>query len=70
MKDSGMSYRYITKYFNDNNILTHTGKKWNVSGNSVHSVLKKYKERIERLKILNRQYEAVWGKMEVWWEKN
>ena len=70
MKDSGMSYRRITKYLNDNNILTHTGKKWNASGNSVHSVLKKYKERIKRLKLLNREYEAVWGKMEVWWEKN
>jgi len=41
MKDSGMSYKHITKYLNNNNILTHTGKEaGGVSGNSVHSVLK------------------------------
>jgi hypothetical protein len=70
MKDSGISYRSITKYLNENNILTHTGKKWGASGNSIHSVLKKYKERIERLKLLNREYDPVWGKMEVRWERN
>ena len=44
MKDSGMSYKHVTKYLNNNNILTHTGKRWGVSGNSVHSVKKKHRK--------------------------
>ena len=68
MKDSGMSYRGITKYLNDNNILTHTGKKWGASGNSVHSVIKKNKERIEKLKLLNREYAMVWSRMKIKYE--
>ena len=50
MKDSGMSYKHITKYLNNNNILTHTGKRWGVSGNSVHSVLKKKYRKTEKVK--------------------
>ena len=63
MKDSGMSCKRITKYLNDNNILTHTGKRWGVSGNSVHSVLKKTIERQRKLKILDKEYEVVWSRM-------
>jgi hypothetical protein len=59
----------ITKYLNERGIPTHTGKKWGVTGNTVYSVLKKYRERLKRLELLNREYEPVWGKMEVRWEK-
>ena len=45
MHDRGMSYRQITKLLNEKNIPTHKGKKWGVSGNSVYSVLKKYRQR-------------------------
>ena len=70
LHDDGWSYRRITKHLNENGIPTHTGKEWGVTGNSVYSVLKKYKARLERLELLNREYEPVWGKMEVRWEKN
>ena len=50
---------------NNKGILTHTGKTWGETGNSVYSVLKKYKEREERLELINTEYEPVWGKMEI-----
>ena len=65
MKDSGMSYRRITKYLNENNILTHTGKIWGESGNSVYSVLKRHKERIDRIAYRDKKYEPVWSKMTI-----
>lgn len=69
LNEEGLSYRRITKYLNERGIPTHTGKKWGITGNSVYSVLKKYKERRKKLELLNREYEPVWGKMEVRWEK-
>ena len=65
MKDSGMSYRQISKYLNENNIPTHTGKKWGLSGNSVYSVLKRHKERIDRIACRDKKYEPVWSKMKI-----
>ena len=70
LHDSGMSYRRITKLLNKKGIKTHTGKEWGETGNSVYSVLKKYRQREERLELLNREYELEWGTMEVKWEKN
>ena len=64
-----MSYRRITKLLNKNGIKTHTGKEWGETGNSVYSVLKKYRLREERLQLLNKEYELEWGTMEVKWEK-
>ena len=52
-----MSYRRITKLLNKKGIKTHTGKEWGETGNSVYSVLKKYRLREERLELLNREYE-------------
>ena len=63
MNDSGMSYRRITKYLNENNIPTHTGKKWGVTGNSVYSVLKRYRERLDTIEYQNRDYEPKWSEM-------
>ena len=53
----GWGYRKITKKFNDEwKIKTHTGKKWGKTGNSVYSVLKRFKEREERLILVKKQY--------------
>ena len=41
MQDRVMSCRQITELLNEKNIPTHKGKKWDVFGNSVYSVLKK-----------------------------
>ena len=70
MKDSGMSYRQITKYLNQNNIPTHTGKRWGETGNSVYSVLKRHKERMDRSAYRNKKYELVWSKMKTVTEIN
>ena len=63
LQDSGMSYRRITKLLNKKGIKTHTGKEWSISGSSVHSVLKKYRQREERLELINKEYELEWGTM-------
>ena len=70
LHDSGMSYRRITKLLNKKGIKTHTGKEWGETGNSVYSVLKKYRQREERLELLNKEYELEWNDMEIKWEKN
>lgn len=50
MHDScGMSYRKISKWLNRSGIKTHQGNTWGVTGNSVYSVLKRMKEREQRL---------------------
>lgn len=41
LHDEGWGYRRITKHLNNKRILTHTGKTWVETGNSVYSVLKK-----------------------------
>ena len=61
--DKGLSYRRITKQLNDKGITTHKGNQWGVSGNSVYSVLKRYKEREERIKYKNKKYEPTYSKM-------
>ena len=65
MKDSGMSFRQITKYLNQHNIPTHTGKRWGETGNSVYSVIKRHKERIDRIVYRDKKYEPVWSKMKI-----
>ena len=67
LHDTGMSYRRITKLLNKKGIKTHTGKEWGETGNSVYSVLKKYRQREERLELLNKEYELEWGKMRIEW---
>ena len=55
----GWSYRKITKKFNDEwKIKTHKGKTWGVTGNSVYSVLKRFKEREERMNLENKKYDT------------
>ena len=43
LHDSGLGYRKISRHLNTQKITTHKGKRWGVSGNSVHSVLKKHR---------------------------
>ena len=64
----GLGYRKISHYLNDKGILTNKGKKW--GGNNVYSVLKRHKEREDRIKYMNKEYEPEWSKMEIKWEKN
>ncbi len=65
-----MSYRRITKHLNDKGITTHRGKAWGVTGNSAYSVLKRHKQRENRLEDMQRVYESEWGRMKVIWERN
>ena len=68
--DKGLSYKRITKYLNAKGIKTPRGKTFGAFGNSVHSILKKYKLRQERLKKINRDYEEVGSEMSVKWLNN
>mgnify|MGYP000554220012 FL=1 len=63
LRDEGLSYRRVSKYLNDRNILTPKNKEWSVSGSSVYSVIKRYRERVERLELRNKRYEPVRSKM-------
>ena len=68
LHDSGLGYRKISHYLNDKGIFTNKGKKW--GGNNVYSVLKRHKEREDRIEYVNKEYEPEWSKMEAKWEKN
>ena len=68
LHESGLGYRKIAKHLNELGLTTHKGKEW--GGNNVYAVLKRHKEREERLEFINREYEPEWSKMEVRWENN
>ena len=68
LRKEGLGYRKIAKHLNENGLTTQNGKKW--GGNNVYAVLKRHKEREKRLEFINKEYEPIWGKMEVKWEKN
>jgi len=61
LHESGLGYRKISQILNQKNIKTSKGNTW--KNTQVHSVLKRYRERQERLELMNRVYEPVWGKM-------
>ena len=63
LHQSGFGYRKIAHKLNAENITTYKGKRWGC--NNVYSVLKRYKEREDRLEFMNREYEPVWSKMHV-----
>jgi hypothetical protein len=51
-----LGYRKISHYLNEKNILTERGNRW--ESNYVYSVLKRYKERQNRIRnIINKKYE-------------
>ena len=66
--EAGLGYRKISKILNDKGIKTSKKNTW--TNTKVFSVLKKYKERRERLELINKEYELEWRTMEVKWEKN
>jgi hypothetical protein len=61
LKESSIGYRKISYYLNDKEILTNKGNRWGAS--NVYSVLKRHKERNERIEYMDREYEPAWGKM-------
>ena len=63
LHDDGMGYRKISHYLNERGINTHKGNRW--TNTQVFSVLKRYRERQERLAFIEKEYEPVWGKMEL-----
>ena len=68
LRDEGLGYRKISKILNDKGIKTSKGNTW--TNAKVFSVIKRFRERQERLDLLNREYEPVWGKMEVRSKRN
>ena len=63
LKEKGLGYRKISNLLNERDIKTSKGNTW--TNAKVFSVLKRYREREERLELINREYEPVWGKMKV-----
>ena len=57
----GLGYRKIAEILNERGIKTKNDKKW--TNGLVHSVLKRYSERKERLAFREKQYPLVRGKM-------
>ena len=47
--EKGMSWRRISSWLNRSGIKTHRGKTWSETGSSVHSVIKRMKQREDRL---------------------
>ena len=54
-----MSWRRISSWLNRSGIKTHRGKTWSKTGSSVHSVIKRMRQREERIKnVRNKKYET------------
>ena len=60
-REDGLGYRRIANLLNENGLTTASGKKW--SSAFVYSVIKRYGERQERLRIRNLQYPLTYSKM-------
>ena len=57
--EKGWGYKRITHWLNRSGIKTHRGKTWTKTGSSVHSVIKRMREREERIKnVRNKKYET------------
>ena len=57
----GLGYRRIAKVLNEKGLTTEEGHLW--KNTNVYSVLKRYSERQERLKLRRKKYPLVRGKM-------
>ena len=53
--EKGMSWRRISSWLNRSGIKTHRGKTWPKTGSSVHSVIKRMRQREERIKNIRHQ---------------
>ena len=67
LHESGLGYRRIAQHLNSKNITTFTGKEW--KGNHVFAVLKRYRQREERLSRREEVFEPEISKFEVRYEK-
>ena len=65
LHDGGMGYRRIAKHLNELGVKTIRGNEW--GSNNVHSVLKRNRERLNRLEVQNQETEIEYGKMELVW---
>ena len=54
------------KLINIKKIKTIRGNLW--ESNQVYSILKRYKERLQRLEFINKEYEMVWSRMKIKYE--
>ena len=68
LRGEGLGYRKISKLLNETGIKTSKGNNW--TNSKVFSVLKRFRERKERLELINREYEPEWGKFEVRYYRN
>ena len=68
LHESGLGYRKIAKLLNTKKIKTIRGNLW--ESNQVYSILKRYKERLQRLEFINKEYEMIWGRMKIKYEIN
>ena len=65
LHDGGMGYRRIAKHLNELGVKTIRGNEW--GSNNVHSVLKRNRERLDRIEVQNQETEIEYGKMELVW---
>ena len=68
LNESGLGYRRIAHHLNSKNITTLTGKEW--KGNHVFAVLKRYRQREERLSRREEVFEPEISRFEVRWERD
>ena len=68
LHDGGLGYRRIAHHLNLKNINTLTGKEWN--GSLVFAIMKRNKQRVERLTRRNENFAPEISKFEVRWERN
>ena len=66
LQEEGMGYRRIAHHLNGRGIKTTTGKEW--KNTHVYSVLKRYREREERIRtVREKKYQIEYGKFELKW---
>jgi len=68
LHDDGMGYRKIAKHLNELGIKTIRGNEW--KNTTVFSVLKRNRERFNRLEVGELESEIEFGKMELVWMKD
>ena len=68
LHESGLGYRKIAKLLKTKKIKTIRGNLW--ESNQVYSILKRYKERLQRLEFINKEYEMIWSRMKIKYEIN
>ena len=68
LHEKGMGYRTIAKHLNELGVRTHKGSEWRTQ--YVYSVIKRHRERQERLERRYRKYEPVISKMWVEYDED